>query len=182
MFKGPVAVVTLVAFSLSSASCAAVLRTQPPSVSPDTLLQGDGVAQLKALVLKSGERIEFSKSVGARFTRDRIVAVGLAETVRVAEADLETAVLPGVKSVAHAMARSGVDYTGEIAARKEGTITLRAFMVVVPTPAVREVVAAPVGPEPSTGSVIAGGVGSALVGTLVGAGLVLLVLGGLVLF
>ena len=176
MFKGAAAVVTLVAFSLSSASCAAVLRTQPPSVSPDTLLQGDGVAQLKALVLKSGERIEFSKSVGARFTRDRIVAVGLAETVRVAEADLETAVPPGAKSVAHAMARSGVDYTGEIAARKEGTITLRAFMVVVPTPAVREVVAAPVGPEPSKGNLIGGGVGGALLGTLIVAALVALAL------
>jgi hypothetical protein len=134
-----------VVFSLSSASCAAALRTQPPAVSPDTLLQGAGAAQLKALVLKSGERIEFSKSVGARFTRDRIVAVGLAETVPVAEADLETAVPPGATSVAHAMARSGVDYTGEIAARKNGAITLRAFAVVIPMSGVDRVDAKPTG-------------------------------------
>ncbi len=174
MFMRALFVFTFVAFSLCSASCAAVFRTQPPARSPYTLLQGDGAAQVKAVLLKSGERIEFSKRVGARFTSDRIVAIGLEETVRVGEAGFETAVPPGSTSVAHVLARNGVEYTGTIAARENGTITLRAFAVVIPMSGVDRVDAKPTG---AAGSDSAAGVQAR--GLVAGLLLALLAIGAL---
>ncbi len=141
MFRRAVTSLTLIAFSLTSVSC--VYYTHVPT-SPGQLAQGSRTIHARAILTKSGGLIEFSGIVAARVESGQIVVTGTGgqskgNTVRIAEADLVRAVSPNAGGISGIPTRDGVQFSGDIVTRKDGTITLAFTEVVVPMSAVDHV-------------------------------------------
>jgi hypothetical protein len=136
MFRRAVALTTLGAFLVSTWSCS--VHRQIPLL-PETLVAQGDVVGLKRILTMSGGRIEFSTGVRAQVTKDRLVVTHAEATVRVAEADLQKPLEGNPASVSQLLTKDGVEYSGDVVARKPGTITLRASKVIVPMSEVDQV-------------------------------------------
>ncbi len=128
MFRRAISLVTICAFLVSLSSCAMYKQV---SRSPESLVRPGETLRIRAILTKSGERIEFKKGTTGQCIRDRIVTTGPARSVQVAEADVEKVVM-GDFGVRQLLTRSGREYGGTNLTRTNGTVALLATTTAVP--------------------------------------------------
>ncbi len=128
MFKRATSLVTIGAFLVSLSSCATYRQV---SRSPESLVRPGETLRIRAILTKSGERIEFKNGTTGQCIRDRIVTTGPSRSVQVAEADVEKVVM-GDFGVRQLLTRSGREYGGTNLTRTNGTVALMATTTAVP--------------------------------------------------
>lgn len=143
MFRRASSLVTLLTFVLSTVSCT---RHERVAILPDDVLRSGETLHVKAFLTKSGERALFSRAVPARVDGDRLVWEESRLQVRslndgdtrpavwIAAADLigVAAPPPGSTVRISIRTRGGIDYSGDAASQKDGSLKMRLSRFAIP--------------------------------------------------
>lgn len=127
MFRRIVSLATIGAFVLSSTSCS--LHTSAPVSGAVAAQQGERI-RVKAILMKSGRRIEFSRGAATEFTNNRIVASGAKATIRLTDADVDR--MDAGSGSSQLLTKDGSEYTGTVGQRKADSFLFVATRVSVP--------------------------------------------------